>query len=250
MSKQNLVQLGSNTAKAGFKNEDEIAKKFLNWKNDSDSQKWLQIMQYDLKEIEKVEVVKLTREKADIQVQIRIYLKQAISAENISIKLVKNKRGFNQIDKRKVDKYIEMWNIPEDVALILKLFTGEIISEQKNLKDKRRMFLNEMAQIQREKIINFFTKNKILIVSDIIMGRGKFSAGWMLVTLTIKDNSKWILKPISNVLQVFADGEVEITNRGSLKIGKITMQRKGGDGGRETAKLLQFKINPLLLFDN
>jgi hypothetical protein len=27
------------------------------------------------------------------------------------------------------------------------------------------------------------------------------------------------------------------------------MQRKGGDGGRETAKMLQFKINPAELFD-
>ena len=25
--------------------------------------------------------------------------------------------------------------------------------------------------------------------------------------------------------------------------------RKGGDGGRDTAKMLQFKINPALLFD-
>ena len=29
----------------------------------------------------------------------------------------------------------------------------------------------------------------------------------------------------------------------------ITMQRKGGDNGRETAKMLQFKINPVQLFD-
>jgi hypothetical protein len=27
------------------------------------------------------------------------------------------------------------------------------------------------------------------------------------------------------------------------------VQRKGGDGGRETAKMLQFKINPALLFE-
>lgn len=27
------------------------------------------------------------------------------------------------------------------------------------------------------------------------------------------------------------------------------MQRKGGDGGRESAKMLQFKINPAELFD-
>ena len=36
----------------------------------------------------------------------------------------------------------------------------------------------------------------------------------------------------------------------SLKIGKIGMQRKGGDGGRDTAKMLQFKVNPVELFDN
>ena len=30
-----------------------------------------------------------------------------------------------------------------------------------------------------------------------------------------------------------------------MQIGKIKLQRKGGDGGRETANQLQFKINPL-----
>ena len=35
-----------------------------------------------------------------------------------------------------------------------------------------------------------------------------------------------------------------------LKIGRITMQRKGGDAGRETAKMLQFKINPVQLFND
>ncbi len=29
----------------------------------------------------------------------------------------------------------------------------------------------------------------------------------------------------------------------------MTMQRKGGDGGRNTANMLQFKINPAALFD-
>jgi len=46
----------------------------------------------------------------------------------------------------------------------------------------------------------------------------------------------------------FGNGNIEITARGNFKIGRITMQRKGGDGGRETAKMLQFKINPAELF--
>ena len=34
-----------------------------------------------------------------------------------------------------------------------------------------------------------------------------------------------------------------------MKIGRITMQRKGGDAGRDTAKMLQFKVDPTELFN-
>ena len=47
----------------------------------------------------------------------------------------------------------------------------------------------------------------------------------------------------------FCNEAIQITKRGNFKIGKITMQRKGGDGGRKTAQMLQFKINPAELFD-
>ena len=47
----------------------------------------------------------------------------------------------------------------------------------------------------------------------------------------------------------FSQGNVIITKRGNFTIGKITMQRKGGDGGRITANMLQFKINPAELFE-
>lgn len=50
-------------------------------------------------------------------------------------------------------------------------------------------------------------------------------------------------------INFFGNGEVIITPRGNLNIGRIGMQRKGGDGGRETAKMLQFKIDPSELFD-
>jgi hypothetical protein len=45
-------------------------------------------------------------------------------------------------------------------------------------------------------------------------------------------------------MEFFSSGNVSITERGNIRIGKITVQRKGGDAGRETAKMLQFKINP------
>ena len=250
MKKKDLIKLGSQTAKGGFRNEDDIVRKFINWKKDGDAQKWLEIMSYSLEEIEKVEAVKLHGQKTDVQAQITIYMKKAIAAENLSIKLVSNPQGFNQVDKRWVDKYAEMWNIPEDIVIILKLFTGEITPTRSGLKDKRRMFLNEMDRVDQKKIVDFFAKYRILIVSDVLKGRGKFSAGWMLVALVSCGESQWILKSINYAMNVFAEGEARITPQGSLKIGKITMQRKGGDAGRDTSRMLQFKINPLELFNS
>jgi hypothetical protein len=104
MRKEQL--LGSQTAKNGFLNEDDIVEKFNNWNLDEDAQKWLLIMEYQLKDIEYVKAVKLSGYKTDIQVQVSIKLKEAIDAQNLQVKLVSNPKGFNQIDKRWVDKYV------------------------------------------------------------------------------------------------------------------------------------------------
>ena len=66
----------------------------------------------------------------------------------------------------------------------------------------------------------------------------------------VKTNARWVLKNINEVLNYyFADGIVKISPKGSINIGKILMQRKGGDGGRATANMLQFKIDPTDLFN-
>lgn len=63
-----------------------------------------------------------------------------------------------------------------------------------------------------------------------------------------ENQARWILKPMNYCLNFFGNGKVFISPKGTFKIGKITMQRKGGDGGRPTANMLQFKINPAELF--
>ena len=247
------VLLGSETAKGGFRNEDDVIDKFNNWKNEKVAQDWLIAMSYVIKEIEYVKAVKISGNyKTDVQVQVTIKLKEAIDCENLSIKLVSNPQGFNQIDKREVDKYVNMWKIPKDVEEILRLFTGKIAPRKDvKLKDSRRMFLTEMTEKERDRIIHFFSKNKILVISDILKGRDKFSTDWMLVILKKnKESYEWALKDINTTMNVFGQGDVIVTDRGSLRIGKITMQRKGGDGGRESAKMLQFKINPCILFED
>jgi len=241
--------LGSDTAKIGFKNEDEIVEKFNNWGKDQDAQAWLTIMKYKLPEIEFVEAVKISGFKTDVQVQVTIKLKKAIDVENLQVKLVSNPKGFNQIDKRWVDKYTEMWDIPKNIISILKRYTGEENPTVINPKDKRRMFANEFTEAEQISILEWIKKNQSLIVSDILKGRGKFAAEWMLVAQKEIKNARWILKPMNFCMNYFGNGEIEITTRGNFKIGRITMQRKGGDGGRDTSKMLQFKINPAELFD-
>jgi len=245
-----LVKLGSDTAKNGFKNEDDIINKFNNWKFDIEAQKWLKIMQYNLDEIDYVKAIKISGYKTDVQVQITIKLKKSIDLQNLQIKLVSNIKGFNQIDKRWVDKYAEMWAMPDLVISILKRYTGEIIPTTKNLKDKRRMFADEFSKKEQNIILNWIKKNKTLIICDILKGKGKFSAEWMLVAQKVNLKARWVLKPINYCLNFFGGGDVEITKRGNFKIGRITMQRKGGDNGSDTAKMLQFKINPTDLFEN
>lgn len=250
MTKQKLIKLGSRTAKKGFKTEKDIVKKFNNWRGDEDTQQWLTIMGYNLKKIEKVKAIIITgSHKTDVQVQITIYFKETIAVENLSVKLVSNPQGFNQVDKSWVNKYVVMWNIPENITKALKLFTGETKPRRENLRDPRRMFLDEMDAKIQKLIVDFFDKNKILIVSDILKGSDEFPVNWMMVVLKKKsEKPEWVLRHINQVLNTFGSGDVRITDRGSLKISKITMQRKGGDAGRETSKMLQFKINPMELF--
>lgn len=245
----NKQKLGSQTAKNGFKNEKNIVQKFNNWQNDIEAKTWLILMEYKLAEIEYIKAIVISGFKADVQVQITIKLKEAIDAENIQVKLVSNLKGFNQIDKRWINKYIEMWNIPNNISNLFKEYTGEILPIIPNTKDKRRTFANEFSKENQDIILNWLNNNKSLIVSDILKGRGKFSAEWMLVAQKTKNSARWILKPMNYCLNFFGNGNVVITNRGNFRIGRITMQRKGGDGGRKTAQMLQFKINPAELFN-
>ena len=147
--------------------------------------------------------------------------------------------------------YSDLWDIPNDIYKLLAYFTGELSPKIGNPRDNRRMFANEFSIEEQQMLLNFFRENKTLIVNDVLKGRGRLSAEWMLVILRLKesDTIKWALEPINKVLNHFGNTEVVITPKGSFKIGNITVQRKGGDNGRESAKMLQFKINPAELID-
>jgi len=248
MTSKDLVKLGSATAKGGFKNERTIIRKFNNWKKDKDTQLWLKIMGYNLKKIEKLKSIQVHRQKADVQVRILIKIGNAWKIENISVKLAKEKADFNQVDKRPVDKYQKMWGFNNRIARGLKLFTGEIKPKFKTADPRRAKFIELPERTQKE-IIDFFRKNKILVVTDILKGREGITADWMMVARyrKKKNETEWILKDINTAMNFFGKGRVKISSRGSrLFIGKIGMQRKGGTPDPTS---LQFKISPCQLFE-
>lgn len=241
-----LAESGSRSAKAGFRNESEIVAKFDNWRTDADALEWLEVMGYRVDEVVAVKASKPHGEKADVQVRVKTQSGEKV--EGISIKLVSNTNGFNQVDKRWLSHYAKLWKMPPDVVDGLKLFVGEVKPIQPSRKAER-MYLNELDPSTRHSIVTFFTKYKEAIVSDILEGDGMFAAKWLLVAHRPSVKTRWVLKSSADAAKFFGGGPVTMTRAGNLKIGRITMQRKGGDGGRETARMLQFKIDPTLLFD-
>ncbi len=273
-------RLGSETARGGFRNEKDIVHKFNNWRNDLEAQEWLQIMGYKLEFLEKVTAVVIPNrisqtaintyhlssqsdynelvkfKKADAQVQLVVIFKDIIKTENISIKKANLNANYNQIDKRSVNTYQEIWGFDDEIANWLKLFTGEtqpIYSDLYNSsmvlrEPEKRMYISEMPRGISKKIISFFEQNKILVISDILKGRGGLSADWILVTKhdVMENQTDWVLVDINEAMNFYGQGDVEISPRGSIKIGRITLQRKGGTPDPTS---MQFKFSPCDLFE-
>ena len=277
----NKTELGSKTAKGGFANEKAICKKFNSWRNDIEAQEWLNIMGYDIKKLNSVKAIQIPTsikkidlskfevkeeeeeeyeqfvrfKKADAQIRIIIMIGNILKIENLSLKKANSDADYNQIDKRTVEVYREIWSFDDEIAFWLKLFTGELDPKKysrktgiKKFKDERRLFLNEMPEIIQKKIICFFKRNRIMVISDIIKGRGGLSADWILVTRFNPNNktTTWTLKDINVAMNFFGSGEICVSPRGSLHIGKVTMQRKGGT---PDPTKIQFKMKPCQLFE-
>ena len=148
----NKQEIGSMTARGGFLNEADICKKFTNYKNDYDAKSWLSIMGYDPTKIQKLSAtqipVRINLEKAlllgvsqdkydetikfkkaDIQVRVEIVIDDILHIENVSLKKANKSAGFNQVDKRPVLTYQQIWKFDDNLAKWLQLFTGDILPQ-------------------------------------------------------------------------------------------------------------------------
>nr|WP_198868312.1 hypothetical protein [Mycoplasmopsis phocirhinis] len=225
--KYNLVQLGSEIAKNGFKTEKHIIDKFNNWENDRDTKNWLIHMGYELNKIEKINAKLLFGFKSDIKVVIKIKLKNEIISENVQVKLVSNQRGFNQVDKRWLKSYKQMWNIPEKIYQIFAYYTGELKPYRQNTNNKKRMFANEFNEDEQKIFLNWIIFNKLQIINDILKGSGENSVDWFLIVQKSVNTNIYLIKNIDEVIEYYLDsGEVVITKRGQLKLVKSQCKEK------------------------
>lgn len=251
-------ELARRTAKGGIQNEQEVADKFNNWENDPFAREWLNIMMYDLEEIDNVQAIQFGGKsyKSDVLVTVKIIHKNkknkapVISVENIQVKLVSGKSGSNQVERKHVSSYEIPWHMPPEIKRTLQYFCGEIQPYRKDTRKLKRMYMDEMSEEERDGLRIYLEKYMVMIISDIIRGRGRFAAEWILV-IHKYEGYRWILKSINEAINHYVgDHNVEFTNNGGIRIGNITLQRKGGDSGKESANMMQFKANPLVLFRN
>jgi len=209
-------------------------------------------MGYDIKKIKKIKA-ELTRKLKAGTSKADVIVNMDSKKERISIK--KYSASFNQIDKRWADNYVSLWEIPSNTLNALKKYSGEKgfqpsdfldDSEVAKLKDSRRFFMDELPINEKKSIIDFFTKKLNQVVSDLLKGRGENCADWLLVVKYDDNNSIETSKiiPIDKAIDYYSQGGISISSKGVIKIGKITLQRKGGDAGRKTAQMLQFKFSP------
>ena len=246
------LNAGYRAAKGGFAMEDEVIARFNNWAQDPYAQYWLDriLKSRYIDNFEKIVSVEATKatpgQKADIVVTIEIKQRKHRETESIQVKLVSGPSGYNQIDKRWVKQYKDLWNFPDDICDMLKKFCGEIPPHVEGTREEKRMYFDEFSLEEQKKLLDFFNENKALIINDIFIGR-KDQAGWIIVMQP--SEKRTVILPINPAISFLANGQFEITSKGGLRCGFVAMQRKGGDNGRDTANMLQFKINPLKLFE-
>jgi|SaaInlStandDraft_1057018.scaffolds.fasta_scaffold04559_2 hypothetical protein len=237
ISEDEKISNGSMTAKGGFKLE-KIMRNYINSFPNGKSRIFKNVNIYlFLSDNSSCEI--LSGKKSDL------VIKDKISTTYVQVKRVSNyKSSYNQIDKRWVDKYGKLLNIPVDIIKILKKYTGEL----KITQNKKSLPLTEHPKVDINKLILFFEINKEKILKLVIFGNNpKYYPKYYIICIQpkMKGVEKSYIISTQDIFNFYMKKKVFVTKRGILRIGSMTIQRKGGDKGAKTAQMLQFKIKPL-----
>jgi hypothetical protein len=185
----------------------------------------------------------------------------------ISVKEFDVKADFNHVERNYVEHYAQKWSMPRDVYVGLKRFVGEVdergnpistdILEREakesgttpgKLSKKRRTFINQLPEPTRKAIKEFFTSNKEKIIKDIFVDDEDIK--FFIIIKREGSRAYYYIVPTKDVFDVYGSGDIIISPKGSLQMGKVGIQRKSGDHQTpsgwvdSSASQLQFKIKP------
>jgi len=175
------------------------------------------------------------------------------STKGISIKTYKPKVSFGQANRGTVETYIKDLGIPKNVAETLLAFTHKTQSGE-------RVMLNQNSESDQTQLLEFFTKFQKQIISHILRGKelAPLKADWLLFheakdeswKMHVGDKRFWKLYPMDQIIGCCLLTKPQINKNGNMILGTgLTMQRKGGDGGKDSANDLQFKIDPVEIIE-
>ena len=266
-------------AKAGIENEDYIVNTLNQFRSNEEARKWLEVLGYDISKIKKLEAKRsLKMGLGNIKSDVILFVNQ--NAHGIQIKKSRKGVNFNHIQRGWTNKFCKELNAPSFISDALKKFVGEdgfqptdYMSEKEleELQSKRkkkgfsekkirrlssyykRILLSELEEKERKEVFAWFEKNKEKIVTSVLRGNDKnHQPRHLLVVEHAKGKITRIgIITMPKAIQYFTTGDVVETTGGTvLWIGKIKMQRHGAEKSEgKNAQHLQFKINPLGVFD-
>ena len=157
----------------------------------------------------------------------------------------------NQVFRTPVQQYEREWDVPHDVSALIRNFVG--IGESLS-----RVFFDEVSMEEAKLVTNFFGQVQPYVISSILAGKAgaALRADWMMLHEAqddtwperVGDRDFWKMYPMAKVIDICCTVPPAITADGGLRLGLgLTMQRKGGDGGRASANDLQFKMSPRMI---
>lgn len=171
-----------------------------------------------------------------------------------SLKKANAASDFNQVDRRPVDVYQRFWGFGDDVALALKLFTGDLSSDEfaehsqglRLSEGHQRISFPDLSDVQQAAVLEFFTTHKQRIVSDLVQGKGPLAADFMIVTQQDGAITRIHVSQMADVVDYLCELPVCAGPRTTFCVGHLTAQRKGGTPDPTS---LQFKVKPSLLLN-
>jgi len=272
VKKETPAEVGSRTASGGFRNERYFRDLLNNSLDSEEARDLLNQLNINYHKIKILEVKKLGGiYKPDNQIFIK-FNDGTSQTINISNKK-QDDFGFNQLDRRTVDKYSEIFSLSSLTKNTLKKYcgvrgfspldllnSGELPKEQYlrliDIPEKKthteeaskggRFYLNELSNEEKESVISEFESKKEQIMLFVLNGDDvNYPVDYVVVTKISKKKQKYdhLVFTLEEIFRKACERDFYLSNvtrkyGSNLRIGAITVQKKGGTGGSTN---LQFK---------